>query len=363
MKEKRVLVVDDEEDLTWSISRHLAKDKDKYELITVNNALAALDILSQVPVNVVVSDIRMPEISGLDLLLEIRKNYPDTKVIIMTAYGSSEVQQEANARGCFKYIEKPFEIQELRQMILDGVEDKKGFEGRISDMHLSDLIQMHCLGRLTNALHVQKDQYIGVIYFENGDIIHAVVDNKEGEEAFYEILSWEGGSFSVQRGAKAPKETILKGWQTLLLEGLRRLDESRSPQVQEFEEENQKKQQRMRSVLERLSDVKGFILCAVFDSEGFPLNSVISEAYKQNIKLSEIAPSIAKLHKQVEFTAVDLNMDESKEMILLLKEGFCVISNLPEKRAYLLFLADQTSNLALLRMRIKSELKDLIEAL
>ncbi|HID38473.1 MAG TPA: response regulator [Calditrichaeota bacterium] len=361
--EKRVLIVDDEEDLTWSISRHLSKDKDKYELMAVNNAREALDILKQVPVTVVVSDIRMPEISGLELLMEIRKNYPDTKVIIMTAYGSSEVQQEANARGCFKYIEKPFEIQELRQIILEGVEDKKGFDGRISDLQLSDLIQMHCLGRLTNALQVQKDHYKGIIYFENGDIVHAKVGNEEGEEAFYEILSWEGGSFAVQRGAKAPKESIHKGWQTLLLEGLRRLDEKRSPEEHRLVKETKKKQENMYKVLKQLSTLKDFILAAVFDSEGFPLNSIIGEKHKQKYKLSEIATTIAKLHKQIEITAMDLKMTETSEIALMFNEGICIITNILNKRAFLVLLAGQSSNLALLRMKIKGVLNELEKSL
>src|SRR6056300_792484 len=127
MKEekKRVLVVDDEDDLTWSISKHLAKDKDKYDLICVNSGKKALEVLSQLPVKLVISDIRMPEISGLELLSRIRESYPATKVIIMTAYGSSEVHEEANARGCFKYIEKPFEITDLRQLILEAIEEKR----------------------------------------------------------------------------------------------------------------------------------------------------------------------------------------------------------------------------------------------
>ena len=214
---KRVLVVDDEDDLTWSISKHLAKDKDKYELICVNSGKKALEVLSQLPVVLVISDIRMPEISGLDLLVKIKDFYPTTKVVIMTAYGSSEAHDEANARGCLKYIEKPFEINELRQIILEVIEEKKGFKGTITDFHLSDLIQMNCLGRMTSCLYVNRDESEGKIYFAEGNLIHAECDSMEGEEAFYEMLSWEGGGFSTKRGEEAPKETIIKGWQSLLL--------------------------------------------------------------------------------------------------------------------------------------------------
>jgi DNA-binding NtrC family response regulator len=73
---KRVLVVDDEDDLTWSISKHLAKDRDRYDLICVNSGKKALEVLSQLPVKLVISDIRMPEISGSELLSRIRESYP-----------------------------------------------------------------------------------------------------------------------------------------------------------------------------------------------------------------------------------------------------------------------------------------------
>jgi DNA-binding NtrC family response regulator len=175
---KRVLVVDDEDDLTWSISKHLAKDRDRYDLICVNSGKKALEVLSQLPVKLVISDIRMPEISGLELLSRIRESYPATKVIIMTAYGSSEVHEEANARGCFKYIEKPFEITDLRQLILEAIEEKRGFMGTISDFQLSDLIQMNCLGRMTTALFIVGDDYRGTIYIPGKGVIFLQKEEK-----------------------------------------------------------------------------------------------------------------------------------------------------------------------------------------
>lgn len=363
MKQKRVLVVDDEEDLTWSISKHLSKDKDKYELIAVNTAKAALEVLSQLPVDVVVSDIRMPDVSGLDLLLDIRKNYPATKVIIMTAYGSSEVQEEANKRGCFKYIEKPFEIQELRQFILDGVEGKKGFEGRISDFQLSDLIQMNCLGRLTNSLHVQKDNQKGMIFFEDGNIVHAVVDDVEGEEAFYEIMSWEGGSFSVDKKTKCPEETILKGWQTMLLEALRRADEVNHPVKSAVERESQKKQMRLANILSSFVKTEGVVLVAVFDAEGFSLASNIPAKYKEQYQIPEVSPVISKLIKDIESAGSDINMKNLKEIVIEYKDGLLKLNRIPDKKEFLVVIANAAFNLGLMRIESKKCLKALSEEL
>lgn len=213
-KSKKVLIVDDEEDLTWSISKNLSRDKEKFEIICVNSGKEALEVLAHTEVELVVSDIRMPEISGLDLLLEIKEKYAKVKVIIMTAFGSPDYEKEAFDRGCIYYLEKPFEINHLRELIIDSLSEKKGFVGEVSDFQLSDIIQMNCLGRLTTALYIEKDADHGVIFFRDGNIVHAEADSLIGEDAFYRILTWEGGSFRSKKGFETNEETIFKGWQS-----------------------------------------------------------------------------------------------------------------------------------------------------
>jgi CheY-like chemotaxis protein len=223
----KVLVVDDEETLTWSMTKTLDKDKGRYELIITNKGTDALQVLGKTPIDVVVTDIRMPDINGLDLLSWIREKYPSTKVIIMTAYGSPEVQKEATRRGSYYYIEKPFEISDLRTLILRALEEKRGgFVGQVVDLQLIDIIQMACLGRLTMSLAISKGDEEGLIYFKNGEIAHAEAGDLEGKDALYTILEWNEGRFNSQMGISAPKETINERWEHLLLEGMRKRDES-----------------------------------------------------------------------------------------------------------------------------------------
>lgn len=222
---KKVLIVDDEETLTWSMSKSLAKDKDKYEVIVANSGKEALNILKQNNIDLVISDIRMPDINGLDLLVQIKKEYPKTKVIIMTAYGSSDVQKEATRRGSLYYIEKPFEINEIRKVIIDLIYKKKGFQGRVVGLQLTDVIQMNCLGRLTTALTITRDGEKGVIYLREGEIIHAECGDQKGTEAFFYILSWPEGEFVSNVGVTPPLQTIYQSWEHLLIEAMRRNDE------------------------------------------------------------------------------------------------------------------------------------------
>ncbi len=226
-EERRILIVDDEETLTWSMTKTLAKDKDRYELIVANNGTDALAILEKTPVDVVVTDIRMPDINGLDLLSMIREKYPYTKVIIMTAYGSPEVHKEATRRGSYYYLEKPFEISEIRSLILKALEERRGgFVGQVVDLQLVDIIQMACLGRFTMSLAVSKGNEGGIIYFQNGEIVHCELGDLEGKEALYTILGWNEGRFNSQMGVTPPKTTITERWEHLLMEGMRRRDEA-----------------------------------------------------------------------------------------------------------------------------------------
>lgn len=352
---KNVLIVDDEEDLTWSISKHLSKDKDSYTLHAVNSASDALDLLKKTEVELVISDIRMPQISGLDLLLKVRELYPETKVIIMTAYGSSEIQDEANKRGCFKYIEKPFEINELRQMILDNVKEKKGFEGRISDFQLSDLIQMNCLGRLTNAINVETAGQNGTIYFEDGNIVHAKNGKLVGEDAFYEILSWQGGSFAINKREQANEETIFKGWQSLMLEGLRRKDEEAEQEV----DPEQQLRTEISTLLDQFLQAKGIHLLMVFDEKGKLYEHKVREEYKDEYEIELLAEQVEKLMAQEAELAAVLNRDEKREFTIEYENGLFKLTWLPDSDMYLLLLADHTANFGLLRIETKKNIRTL----
>lgn len=226
---KKVLIVDDEETLTWSMSKSLSKDRDRYRILIANTGKEALEILGKNAVDLVITDIRMPDINGLDLLTTIRNDYPRTQVIIMTAYGSSDIQKEANKRGSLYYIEKPFEIADIRKLILDILWKKRGFEGNVFGLQLTDIIQLNCLCRVTAALKVNKGDQEGVIYFSDGEIVHAECGGRMGKDALYTILRWHEGRFDHERGTTPPQQTISQSWEHLLVEGMRQHDEGLTP--------------------------------------------------------------------------------------------------------------------------------------
>lgn len=117
--QKRMLIVDDEETLTYSLYQNFILAKQNYEIITASSGEEAAEHIRNKNFDLVITDICMPGISGMELLASIKEKNPSTEVIIMTAYGSQEKKEEAIQTGAKYYIEKPFELKELKQIVMN----------------------------------------------------------------------------------------------------------------------------------------------------------------------------------------------------------------------------------------------------
>ncbi|WP_236021463.1 response regulator [Geomesophilobacter sediminis] len=112
---KRILVVDDEENARIGLSRLLAKEG--FQVDCVANGFEALNYLREQEVNLIVTDINMPEMNGIAFLKELNRSYPQSNVIMITAYGGVESYIEAMNLGAFEYINKPVKIDELKSIL------------------------------------------------------------------------------------------------------------------------------------------------------------------------------------------------------------------------------------------------------
>lgn len=108
----RILIVDDEQSLRDMLS--LALGDEGWDVTTASDGDAAAAALQAEPVDVVLSDIRMPGMDGLDLLAHVVESAPDTDVILMTAHASTDTAIKALRLGAYDYITKPFDLDELK---------------------------------------------------------------------------------------------------------------------------------------------------------------------------------------------------------------------------------------------------------
>ena len=111
---KTVLVVDDEYLIRWALFEGL---KDRFNVLTACSVDRAVEVLSQMKVDAVVTDLRMPGRNGMELVELLRTHNPEVKIFIVTAYGSDEIIDRAFALDVEGYIRKPFKINLIRDML------------------------------------------------------------------------------------------------------------------------------------------------------------------------------------------------------------------------------------------------------
>ena len=223
---KRVLVVDDEEDMLWMLQRNLNKGMHDVEILAAKSGEEALAILSDKKVNLVITDINMPGISGLDLLIEINNKFPNTGVIIMTAYPSNAYENKAMMSGSLRFIEKPFDIKDVRAIVKEILEPEERFQGTVEGVDLIDIVQFNGLSRATAALKVTTGDMEGMIFFKEGAVVHAMCGDITGEDAFFTILGFNGGTLQNINGVQPPIVSIEKRIEALLFKAALQSDES-----------------------------------------------------------------------------------------------------------------------------------------
>ena len=118
MKENQnILVVDDNKLTCWGLEKVISAQN--MFVTTVNNGRDAISEIFNTPYGSVFLDINLPDISGLEVLREIKRISPDTKVIMMTADNTEDNRKKAMEMGAYQFIGKPFSIPEIREVLQD----------------------------------------------------------------------------------------------------------------------------------------------------------------------------------------------------------------------------------------------------
>jgi len=117
-----ILVIDDELAPRQSVMMVL---KDEYNVSTAAGAYEGLEYMSKNPVDLVVMDVRMPEMDGITALREIKKRYSDIEVILLTAYANLDTARDAILCGAFDYLIKPFDKDDLLLLVKKGLDKRR----------------------------------------------------------------------------------------------------------------------------------------------------------------------------------------------------------------------------------------------
>jgi len=225
---KTVLIVDDEKTFLLSLTEGLSLYKEEFSVITAENGKKAVSVLKTTPIDLVVTDLKMPVMDGFELLAYMSKNHPKVPVMVMTAFGNPEVEAKLKALGVLQYMEKPLDFQDLANKVRENLAEGSG--GYIHGITLPGFLQLVELEQKTCTLKIESQGKVGHLYFVKGDLVDAETEEERGENAAYEIISWDNASIEMAPGSKRRKKNIDSSLSYILVEGHRLKDEKASGQ-------------------------------------------------------------------------------------------------------------------------------------
>jgi len=120
---KHILIVDDEPKVAFFLAKSLEHSNRDNRVTIAHSGEEALEVLNDSPVDLLVTDLRMPGISGLELMRWVRASSPQTRTILITAHGNDEVEAEARRLEAYRYITKPFDMSDFARIMQEALRD------------------------------------------------------------------------------------------------------------------------------------------------------------------------------------------------------------------------------------------------
>lgn|GEM_PF-1970777 len=216
-----ILLVDDDNEFRSSIKRDLQRQG--FDVFVADSVSLALQQLEQVDgVDVVLTDLCMPGEGGLELLRAVARRWPDTSMLLMSAFASARDYQTAMDLGSAQVLNKPFSRADLRSALSRALECRRGFHGTIHGLSLVDILQMFHVARRSACVTLGPDRRI---YLSAGEIVHAVAESREGVCALAALLDRDVGHLHTSPLPVRVDATITTPFDRLLLELLQARDE------------------------------------------------------------------------------------------------------------------------------------------
>jgi len=229
---RRVLFVDDDPQFLETIKGLMtAFSGGEWDVSTADSASSAFNILQQQPVDLIVLDLQMGVMDGVQMLSLLNRGYPNVQKAVLTGQVNEKYRAACLSNGADLFLEKPVNESGWGNLftVLDELarfKPEEGFRGVLRRVGLPDVLQMECLARSSSVLEISNAQLSGRIFVEVGQIVHAEVGEFSGEEAFNRLMALSGGQFNLKPFSEPPARSIAGPWEFLLMEAARKRDEA-----------------------------------------------------------------------------------------------------------------------------------------
>jgi CheY-like chemotaxis protein len=244
----KILLVDDNPMILGMLKQSLTQ---LGEVSTAGDAADALLKAVDDPPDLLITDYRMPGMDGRQLIEKLRSRPATANFAAIILATKTDINERLSQQDPVDdFVEKPFFLKEATRRI-KRVIDKISLEkmakaapsdgvlrGSLAQMNVIDLMQSLEMGRKSCLLSLTQNEDRCDVYFDQGQVIHAVYGELKGDEAVFKVLRWNGGTFQLNFEGRTTETSTKLNTQGLLMEGLRLLDESRRDSGEKTEEED-----------------------------------------------------------------------------------------------------------------------------
>ena len=239
----KILLVDDDAGLVETYRGLLAALPSRPDVVSASTGTRALSLLKGDSFRLLICDLRMPKMDGIQVLSIVRRSFPELRTVVITGVQDEQFRSRAYALGVDMYWLKPNTKQDL-EMFLQCIESLLGHDGEggfrgVQSKGLMDILQMESLSQSSTVLRVTRGSLVGRLWFQSGELIDAETEGARGEAALQRILGWKSGTFENLPAEPGRERTITKPLNALLLETAQAMDEIAAPEHKASPEETE----------------------------------------------------------------------------------------------------------------------------
>jgi len=221
-----ILLVEDDPDILETLRKGLVLSFPTFTIETADSAEAAERKVEGgfVP-ELVITDVRLPGKSGIELLLDLERRLADVRFILTSGYDPPELPGQADDERVLRFLPKPFELSQLVAEV-QGAYVRDQFSGVYRSITFIDILQMLNMARRTALVELlDGERTTGEVYLVGGEVRHAEAGGREGADAFRELCARPETPYRMRSDVEPPRRTIDLPFDVLLLEVMSDVDE------------------------------------------------------------------------------------------------------------------------------------------
>jgi len=224
---KNILVVDDERPFLLSLKDGLLAYTDKFNVLLASNGQEALQALKEEQIDLLVTDLKLPVMDGFQLLAHVSRYDPYLPVIVITAFGTPEIEERLSRMNALHYLEKPLDFDALAQTIEAALAND--LRSYIRGITLATFLQLVHMEQKSCSLKIRSQKQTGYLFIHQGELYDAQTDRLQGEAAAMEIVTWDDTEIEMDSVCRRRCKNINSSLEFVLMEAFRIKDEAGAP--------------------------------------------------------------------------------------------------------------------------------------